>query len=222
MPRPSHPTRPSHARALRALAAIVLGVAATLSAGASARADGIGIAVSMVSSSGSAAPFTLDLEARGGTPPYTWSVVEGALPAGLALSTTGEVTGTPQPMTAPATFTVRVVDANQQVAESTITVGGGQSGSVFARGGSATAQGGSVTTGSAPDGWPPSRVPPTLNEDPAPAVDAICDTELTGAFGRWARPLCDGYRHPDATAFSRSVIGSMLERLMALPAWLWE
>ncbi|MEO0601988.1 MAG: putative Ig domain-containing protein, partial [Myxococcota bacterium] len=40
-------------------------------------------------------PYTAPLSATGGAPPYTWSVLEGALPNGLSLdSTTGLVSGT--------------------------------------------------------------------------------------------------------------------------------
>jgi hypothetical protein len=37
------------------------------------------------------------LVATGGAPPYTWSLVAGTLPAGVALSSTGALTGTPLP-----------------------------------------------------------------------------------------------------------------------------
>lgn len=41
-------------------------------------------------------PFTANLTASGGTPPYTWSITSGKLPDGLALnSTTGVISGTP-------------------------------------------------------------------------------------------------------------------------------
>jgi hypothetical protein len=40
-------------------------------------------------------PFAYQPEATGGTPPYAWSIMAGALPAGLALDAgTGAVTGT--------------------------------------------------------------------------------------------------------------------------------
>ena len=54
--------------------------------------------------------YAATLTASSGTPPYTWSVVSGALPAGLALSSAGAITGTP---TTAGTyqFTVQVTDA---------------------------------------------------------------------------------------------------------------
>jgi hypothetical protein len=54
--------------------------------------------------------YTFTLMAAGGTPPYQWTLTMGALPAGLSLSATGEISGTP---TAPgmSTFTVQVEDA---------------------------------------------------------------------------------------------------------------
>ena len=54
-------------------------------------------------------PYTAQLEATGGTGAYTWSVIDGALPDGLALSSSGAVSGTPT-MVGSATFTVQVTD----------------------------------------------------------------------------------------------------------------
>lgn len=69
-------------------------------------------------------PYTFTLAATGGTPPYSWFVVGGSLPAGLFLTPTGLVTGTP---TIPGTFifTVRVSDGLQASAQKTLqlTVG---------------------------------------------------------------------------------------------------
>ena len=48
-------------------------------------------------------PYTFQLAATGGVPPYTWAVASGSsLPAGLSLSTAGAASGTP---TAAGTFT---------------------------------------------------------------------------------------------------------------------
>jgi hypothetical protein len=41
------------------------------------------------------APISLQLSANGGSPPLTWSITGGALPAGVALSGAGLISGTP-------------------------------------------------------------------------------------------------------------------------------
>ncbi len=57
---------------------------------------------------GVAYPSTTQLSVAGGTPPYTWSVVAGALPAGLSLDpSTAVLSGTPA-LAQPASFTVQV------------------------------------------------------------------------------------------------------------------
>jgi hypothetical protein len=130
---PSHQPQPStrhRMRGGRAVVSALLALTLLLAAGAwgapRASADGIGISVSMLSSPQVGVPFTLELAAHGGTPPYTWSVVDGALPAGLTLLSTGEVAGTPQASDAPSTFTVRVVDAWDRATQSTITLSTGR------------------------------------------------------------------------------------------------
>jgi uncharacterized repeat protein (TIGR01451 family) len=58
------------------------------------------------------------LEAAGGTPPYSWSLIGGALPPGMMLSATGVLSGTPTEMGS-FSFTVSVADAAQGSAEKT-------------------------------------------------------------------------------------------------------
>lgn len=55
--------------------------------------------------------FSTNLAVRGGIPGYSWSLMSGALPAGVTLSKTGTLSGTP---TAPGNFNfkVKVVDSN--------------------------------------------------------------------------------------------------------------
>jgi len=59
--------------------------------------------------------YSQTLVANGGTPPYTWSVTAGALPAGLSLSSAGVLSGTPT-TTGTANFTVRAADSGTQTA----------------------------------------------------------------------------------------------------------
>jgi hypothetical protein len=57
------------------------------------------------------------LAATGGTAPYIWSLASGSLPAGLALNSAGQISGTP---TSPgsASFTVQVMDSQASPASS--------------------------------------------------------------------------------------------------------
>ena len=55
------------------------------------------------------------LTESGGTSPFTWSVSSGSLPAGISLSPSGNLSGTPT-ATGTSSFTVKVTDANGQSA----------------------------------------------------------------------------------------------------------
>src|SRR5450755_199777 len=66
------------------------------------------------------------LQANGGTPPYTWSISAGSLPANLTLNaSTGAITGTPS-ATGTSNFTAKVTDsaASTATANLSITVNG--------------------------------------------------------------------------------------------------
>ena len=67
------------------------------------------------------AAYTQTLTATGGTLPYTWTLVSGALPAGLTLSSTGTISGTPTTATT-ANFTVQVRDAAQATAQRAFSI----------------------------------------------------------------------------------------------------
>src|SRR6266567_1025363 len=55
--------------------------------------------------------YAANLTAQGGTPPYTWTVIAGSLPAGLSLNpATGAISGTPSG--SGSSFTVRVTDSS--------------------------------------------------------------------------------------------------------------
>jgi len=51
------------------------------------------------------APYSQTLVAAGGSPPYSWSIASGSLPPGLALNSSGLISGTP---TTPGAFTFNV------------------------------------------------------------------------------------------------------------------
>ncbi len=63
----------------------------------------------------------IQLQTAGGTPRYSWTVTSGALPAGLTLSFTGAIGGTP---TASGTFsfTATVTDSTQQTAQAQLSI----------------------------------------------------------------------------------------------------
>lgn len=67
--------------------------------------------------------YSLTLSASGGTSPYTWSLGSGSgpLPAGLTLSTTGIISGTPT-VTGSFPIVVQVSDTNGQVATASFTL----------------------------------------------------------------------------------------------------
>ena len=72
--------------------------------------------------------YTNTLTVSGGTGPYAWSVSSGSLPAGISLSPSGVLSGTPTAV-GTASFTVKVTDANGQSATqaTSITISAGVS-----------------------------------------------------------------------------------------------
>ncbi len=66
--------------------------------------------------------LTFPLAASGGSPPYTWQIVSGALPAGITLNpNSGLLAGIPVD-TGSATFTAQVTDAASHKAEKLMTI----------------------------------------------------------------------------------------------------
>ena len=70
--------------------------------------------------------YSVNLNATGGTAPYTWTLASGSLPAGLSLSSAGVLSGTPTATGSPS-FNIRVTDsstpANSVQKSFTIVVG---------------------------------------------------------------------------------------------------
>jgi hypothetical protein len=57
--------------------------------------------------------YTSSLAASGGTPPYTWTLTAGTLPAGLSLSASGVISGTPTAAANGTSLTFKVTDSSQ-------------------------------------------------------------------------------------------------------------
>jgi hypothetical protein len=60
-------------------------------------------------------PYSVTLAARGGNPPYSWSLASGTVPSGLSLSSGGVISGTPGSR-GTFGFTARVTDTSSQSA----------------------------------------------------------------------------------------------------------
>jgi hypothetical protein len=67
-------------------------------------------------------PFSYQIPAAGGTPPYIWKVAAGALPAGIVLDpNTGALTGTPT-VAGTTSVTVQMTDSKSQTIQKALTI----------------------------------------------------------------------------------------------------
>jgi len=93
-------------------------------------------------------PYFRNLDARGGTSPYTWTLLNGFLPAGLTLLPSGAISGIPS-AAGTAIFAVQVTDASGGVASASILL-------------AVTAPAIAITTGSLPSGLVSFAYPPQV------------------------------------------------------------
>src|ERR1019366_2289352 len=73
-------------------------------------APALGITTSTLPAGTVGVAYSQALGASGGSPPYSWSVASGSLPAGLSLAAGGTISGTPG-TAGSSRFTVRVTDS---------------------------------------------------------------------------------------------------------------
>jgi hypothetical protein len=79
----------------------------------------LAIATSSLPGGTAGSGYSQTLTATGGTPPYSWALISGALPDGLALDSGGAITGTPS-KAGTFSFTVRVTDKSSAVADQSL------------------------------------------------------------------------------------------------------
>jgi hypothetical protein len=94
----------------------------TASANLSITVQGVVITTTSLPDGTVSVPYNATLGVLGGTPPYTWSIISGALPGGLGLNaSSGLISGTPTtPGVSP--FTVQVQDSDQHSAQAALQI----------------------------------------------------------------------------------------------------
>lgn len=83
--------------------------------------DTLAVATANCAKAKAGVAYTQTLRATGGAGEYTWTVSVGALPAGLSLSSTGVITGTPTG-TSYGSFTVQVTDGVSATATKSLSI----------------------------------------------------------------------------------------------------
>jgi hypothetical protein len=115
---------------------------ANLSITITAAATAVQITTSSLAGGQTNTAYSATLAATGGTSPYTWSVSSGSLPAGLTLSSAGQISGTPG-TAGTSSFTVSVSDSSSPAQSATANLSIAISASVAAL---------QITTSSLPGG----------------------------------------------------------------------
>ncbi len=120
---PTHPTRVPRARlALATVATLLVSLFMPAIAGASPHVtDTLSITTLSLPAATDGAAYAATLGASGGTQPYVWSILTGAVPLGLVLNSSGTISGIPA-VVGPQEIELRVTDATGFQVTATVTL----------------------------------------------------------------------------------------------------
>jgi hypothetical protein len=139
--------------------------------------DAVSIAQRTLGNASIGSPYSQTLNAQGGVPSYTWALASGSsLPSGLALGSTGQITGTPTSAATLQRFTLIVTDHNGASAQAALSIT--IVSAVPAAPTSLTVV--QVSSGTATLTWTPT---PTGNNGGSPITSYVIDYFSTGDSG---------------------------------------
>ena len=182
-------------------------------------APALSITTSALAGGAVGAAYAQSLAGTGGTPPYSWSLQSGTLPAGLALSAAGSIAGTPS-AAGTVSFTIKLTDSALATAtkQLSITIVGGLSITTGAALPNATAGVSYAQTLEAAGGAPPytwTGTPPagfTLS-----AAGALAGTPATGGTFTFTATVTDSAGATASRLFTLIVSGGLAITSTTLP-----
>lgn len=162
-------------------------------------------------------PYTASFDMTGGVPRYSYAIVGGALPPGLALDAgTGDIIGRPA-QAGEFTFTVRAQDARREAALQTMTLYVGES-----AGSASTEQG----LAPRPLGVPNVRRQSALTPSGAPDVSDLLTIVAGMAEGEWRRVNLNAFSSVWAPADLRPLFGlgnpTPAKIILAWSSFAWD
>lgn len=151
--------------------------------------------------------YSTSLNATGGTAPYTWSIVSGALPSSLPLAANGAIAGTPTTASS-YEFVARVTDASNATVTASMTLivnpgtivvdngGGGGGGGGGGNGGNSSGNGGGGGGGGpAYNNYGGGGAAMPINNATPPITMPSAKPKFTFTFDNKANPFVDTIGH---------------------------
>ena len=129
--------------------------------------------------------YSTTFSTTGGAAPYTYALLSGTLPAGLSLSSSGALTGTPT-ASGVFNFTVQVTDANQNQASRTYQLTILSAGQLLSIGAPETLEFAGILGGDPPD---PQNIAVTSPSGAQTRISLQVDDGRGGAAPKWLQYL---------------------------------